>query len=95
MRVRKLAEQPTTLAQVVRDLVRDIAGISALEPAEPRYEVRILVDGHDDRRLLALAQGKVLGSATGSDVDDAGSFRLADLIPLDDLVGRCRLRTCR
>ena len=33
-----------------------------------------------------LAQPEVLGAAAGRDVDDAGAFVLADLVPLDDAV---------
>ena len=95
VRVRELAEEAAALAQVIRDLVRDVARVSALEPAEAGHEVRVLVDGHEDRRVLALAKSEVFGPAAGCDVNDPRSLGLADLIPCDDLVRRSRNRAGR
>src|SRR5439155_439314 len=92
VRVRHLSEELAAALQLIRDLVRDISRLFALEPAKPAHEVRVLVDADDDRRAFALPEREVLRTAARRDMDDACAFLLAHLVPLDDLVERHRLR---
>ena len=93
MRIGHLAKELAPAAELVGDLVRDVARLLALEPPKTRIEARVLVDPDDDGRALALAEREVLRSAARRDVHDAGALGLAHLIPLDDLVERCGLRS--
>ena len=92
MRVRHLTEELAAALQLIRDLMRDVSRLFALEPTQTRDEVRVLVDADEDRRAFALAEREVLGTAARRDVDDACAFLLAHLVPLDHLVERHGLR---
>ena len=79
------------LAQRAKDRLGNFAAVHAGEEAEAGIVVAVLVDGDDDRQVLHLAQRKVLGPAAGGDVDDAGAFLLADVVPGDDAMLDARL----
>src|SRR5207237_7192446 len=51
--------------------------------AEARHEHAIVVQRRNRRQALRLAQEKVFFAATGGNMDDAGAFLLAHLLPRD------------
>ena len=79
-------DHPAPLPQVLDDLLRGVAGVAAVQPAEALVEGARLVHRHDRGQALAHAQLEVLGAAAGRDVDDARALVHRDLVPADNAV---------
>ena len=76
-------DEEAALAEVADDLVGRLDRREAVQPAVVVVEAAGLVDGHQHRQVLALAELEVLGAAARRDVDDAGALVERDLVPRD------------
>ena len=80
------AVEAVLVLQRVDDGLGHVPNVPARVRPEARDDDAVLVEGGDHRQAERLAQGEVLGPATGGNVDDAGAFFFADLVPDDDAV---------
>ncbi len=70
--------------EVLNDRVGHVADVASGQRAEAVDHDPAVVERRDHRQAELLAEGVVLGTATGRDVDDPGPLFLTDLVPRDD-----------
>ena len=92
MRVVLNPEQQALLLEAVEYGLGRGLRVHAFEPVEVARECAVLTERRDDREVELLAEEEVFLAAARGDVDDAGSFGRAHLIPrnhavLDALLG--------
>ena len=85
-------EELSAALQFVENVVAHFVSALARERARALGKDAVFVDWDDDREVFPFAEVKVLRAASGSDMYDAASLVVHDVLPRDDPVVDARLK---